>query len=210
MTRIRVALAIGLALIALAFALTLAHAPLSVARRGVAPEQTLVSAGKPASACQAGETLPRATTALRLSLTSALGSRVTVKVLSGPRAVTHGTTPPGWSDASVTVPVQPLSHTVGPVTVCLALAQMNGKVAMRGSHTSRAQAATSGGERLPGRMNIEYLRPGADTWWSQATAVARRLGLGRTASGTWNAVLVMVLAASFITLSSWLVVKELQ
>jgi hypothetical protein len=208
--RIRVALAIGLALIALAVVLTLAHAPLSVARRGVATEHTLVSTARPASACQGGETLPRGTTALRLSLTAALGPRVTVKVLSGLLAVTHGTTQPGWSDASVTVSVQPLSHTVAPVTVCLALTQMNGKLSMRGSHTSRAQAATSGGERLPGRMNIEYLRPGARTWWSQATAVARRLGLGRTASGAWNAVLVMVLAASFITLSSWLVVKELQ
>jgi hypothetical protein len=208
--RIRVALAVALALIALAFVLTLAHAPLSVARRGVATEHTLVSTTKPAAACQAGEMLPRGTTALRLSLTAALGPQVTVKVLSGQRAVTHGTTQPGWSDASVTVPVQPLSHTVSPVTVCLALAQMNGKVSMRGSLTSRAQAATSGGERLPGRMNIEYLRPGGSSWWAQATSVAHRLGLGRTASGTWNAVLVIVLAASFITLSSWLVVKELQ
>jgi hypothetical protein len=208
--RIKVALTIGLALIALAFVLTLAHAPLSVARRGAAPEQTLVSTGRPASACQAGETLPGGTTALRLSLAAALGSRVTVKVLSGRRAVTHGTTQPGWSNASVTVPVQPLAHTVAPVTVCFALAQMNGKIAMRGSRTSRAQAATSRRQHLPGRMDIEYLRPGASTWWAQATAVARRLGLGRTASGTWNAVLVMVLAASFITLSSWLVVKELR
>ncbi len=208
--RVRVALAVGLVLIALAFVLTLAHAPLSVARRGVAPERTLVGTTKPAAACQGNETLPRGTTALRLSLTAALGPRVTVKVLSGSHAITHGTTQPGWSDASVTVPVRALSHTVAPVTVCLAMSQMNGKVAMRGSGTGPAQAATSGGERLPGRMNIEYLHPGASSWWSQATAVAHRLGLGRTASGTWNAVLVMVLAASFITLSSWLVVKELQ
>ncbi len=210
MTRIRVALAIGLALIALAFALTLAHAPLSVARRGVAPEQTLVSAGKPASACQAGETLPRATTALRLSLTAALGSRVTVKVLSGPRAVTHGTTPPGWSDASVTVPVQPLSRTVAPVTVCFALAQMNGNVAMRGSHDKpcaggdlgRRTPAGSDGHRIPAAGR--GLRGGRRRPRSRGASVsaARRAARGTPARDGAGGV--------FITLSSWLVVKELQ
>ncbi|HEV3320972.1 MAG TPA: hypothetical protein VG147_02135 [Solirubrobacteraceae bacterium] len=208
--RVKVALGVGLALIALAFLLTLAHTPLTVARGGVVPERTVVSTARPASACQGGETLPRGTTALRLSLTAALGPRVSARVLSGSRMVAHGTTGAGWSDASVTVAVQPLSHTVAPVTVCLAMTQMNGKVAMRGSPTSPAQGATSGGERLPGRMDIEYLRPGGSSWWSQATAVARRLGLGHAASGAWNALLVMALAASCIALSSWLVVKELR
>lgn len=208
--RIRVALGVGLALIALAFVVALAHTPLTVAQKGVATESTLVSTTKPAAACQARETLPRDTAALRLSLTSALGPRVTMKVLSGSRVIAHGTTPPGWSDASVTVPVQPLSHTVVPVKVCFAMTQMNGKIAMRGTRTSPAVAIRSPEGPLAGRMGIEYLRPGSDSWWSQVGAIARRLGLGRAASGTWNALLVLVLVASVITLSSWLVVKELR
>ncbi len=208
--RIKVALGVGLALIALAFVVTLAHAPLTVAQRGVATEHTVVSTTKPAAACQGRETLPRDTTALRLALTAALGPRVTVKVLSGSRVIAHGATAPGWSDASVTVPVQPLSHTVAPVKVCFAMTQMNGKIAMRGTPTGPALAAQSPEGPLEGRMGIEYMRPGSDSWWSQATAVARRLGLGRAGSGTWNALLVMVLAASVVTLSSWLVVKELR
>jgi hypothetical protein len=208
--RIKVALAIGLALIALAFVVTLAHAPLTVAGRGVATEHTLVSTTKPAAACQGRETLPRGTTALRLSLTSALGPRVTVKVLSGSRMIARGATPPGWSDASVTVPVQPLSHTVAPVKVCFAMTQMNGKVAMRGTRTSPALAIQTPEGPLAGRMGIEYLRPGNNSWWSQATAVAQRLGLGHAAGGAWNALLVMALVASVVTLSSWLVVKELR
>ncbi len=208
--RIRVALAVGLALIAFTLAIVLAHAPLTVARKGVAAEHTVVSTSKPASACQEGETLPRGTTALRLSLTAALGPRVAVRVLSGARVVARGVAQPGWSDASVTIPVQPLPHTVAPVKVCFAMSQMNGKVVMRGSPTSHTRAAVSGKETLPGRMNIEYLRPGPSSWWSRASAVAHRLGLGRTASGTWNALLVMALVASFVTLTSWLVVKELR
>ncbi len=133
-----------------------------------------------------------------------------MKVLAGSRVIARGTTPPGWSDASVTVAVQPLSRTVAPVRVCFAMTQMNGKVAMRGTPAGGARAARSTEGPLPGRMGIEYLRPGASSWWSQATAVAHRLGLGRAASGTWNALLVIALAASFITLSSWLVVKELR
>lgn len=208
--RIKVALAVGLALIALAFVLTLAHAPLTVTRGGVATEHTLVNTTRPATACQGSETLPRGTTALRLSLTAALGPQVTVKVLSGSRVVTRGTAPPGWSNASVTVPVQPLSHTLAPVKVCFAMALMNGNVVMRGSPTTHALAATSRKETLPGRMGIEYLHPGGSSWWSQATAVARRLGLGHAASGAWNALLVIALVATCIALSSWLVVKELR
>lgn len=208
--RIGVALAAGLALIALAFVLTLAHAPLTVARSGVATEHTVVSTAKPASACQGGETLPRDTTALRLSLTSALGPRVAVTVLSSSGVVARGTAQPGWSDASVTIPVRPLPRTVAPAKVCFAMTLMNGKIAMRGTRTSPAVAARSSEGPLPGRMGIEYLRPSDSSWWSRATAVARRLGLGHAASGTWNALLVIALAASFITLSSWLVVKELR
>jgi hypothetical protein len=208
--RIKVALAVGLALIALAFVVTLAHAPLTVARKGVAAEHTVVSTSKPAAACQGRETLPRGTTALRLSLTAALGPRVAVRVLSGSRVIARGVAQPGWSDASVTVPVQPLPRTVAPVKVCFAMTLMNGKVVMRGSPSSRKLGATSGKESLPGRMSIEYLHPGGSSWWSRATAVAHRLGLGRAASGTWNALLVTALIASFIALSSWLVVKELR
>jgi hypothetical protein len=208
--RIKVALVVGLVLIAVAFVVTLAHAPLTVARSGVATEHTVVITTKSAAACQARETLPRGTTALRVSLTAALGPRVTVKVLSGSRVITHGATPPGWSDASVTVPVRPLPRTVAPVKVCFAMTQMNGKVAMRGTPTDGALAARSTQGPLPGRMGIEYLRPGDSSWWSQAAAVVRRLGLGRAASGTWNALLVMALVASVIALSSWLVVKELR
>ncbi len=208
--RIKVALGVGLALIALVFVVTLAHAPLTVARRGVATEHTLVSTAKPAAACQERETLPRGTAALRLSLTAALGPRVTVKVLSGSRVIAHGATPPGWSDASVTVPVQPLSRTVAPVKVCFAMTQMNGKIAMRGTRTIPAVAVQTSEGPLAGRMGIEYLRPGDDSWWSQVTAVAGRLGLGHAANGAWNALLVIALVASFVTLSSWLVVKELR
>jgi hypothetical protein len=208
--RVKGVLAGCLALIAIAIVVALAHAPLSVARRGVATEHTLVNTLEPASGCQGGETLPRQTTAIRISLTAALGPRVVVTVLSGSRTVARGTAAPGWSDASVTVPVRPLARALFPVRVCFALSQMNGKVAMRGTPSGASVAVQAKEGPLPGRMGIEYLRPGRSSWWSQVVAIARRLGLGRAASGTWNALLVLALAAAVCTLSSWLVVRELR
>ncbi|HXA53341.1 MAG TPA: hypothetical protein VNV37_00555 [Solirubrobacteraceae bacterium] len=209
--RIERVLAGGLALIAIAVVVTLAHSPLVVVRRGPPPELPLVSTTQAAAACQSGEALPHGTTAIRLSLTAALGPRVAVRVLSGARVVTRGTAPAGWSDASVTVPVQPLPRTLAPVKVCFATSYMNGKISMRGVHTAPAEAVRSHeGPPLPGRMDIEYLRPGGSSWWSQVGAIARRLGLGRAASGTGNALLVLALLAALVSLSSWLVVRELR
>lgn len=208
--RVKVALAAGLALIAIALAVTLVHSPLTIAREGSPASQTLVSTSQAARGCQAQETLPRGTSAIRLSLTSSLGPKVTVKVLSGKRVLTHGSYPPGWAGASVTVPVTPVSRTVAPVKVCFGLSSVNGKVLMRGEPTAPAVAAKSEEGALPGRMSVAYLQPGHSSWWSQATSVARRLGLGRSAAGTGNALLVLLLAATFVTLSSWLVLKELR
>jgi hypothetical protein len=208
---VKLALAAGLLLIALAAGATLAHAPLVVARdnSGVTHEE-LVSTTGPAEACQSREALPRETSAIRLGLTAVLGPRVAVRVLSGSRLLTRGTQAPGWEGASATVPVRPLARAFAPVTVCIRMTLLNGPVAMLGWLTHRATSAVGEGKHLPGRMHMEYLRAGGESWWSMATSTARRLGLGRTAAGTWNALLVMVLAAALIVLSSWLIARELR
>ncbi|HEY3827722.1 MAG TPA: hypothetical protein VGL57_00870 [Solirubrobacteraceae bacterium] len=210
--RIRLALAAGLLLIALAAARTLAHAPLVVTLdNSLVTHETLVSTTAPATACQAGEILPAGTSAIRLGLTTALGPRVRVTVWSGSRLLTEGVHGPGWEGASVTVPVRPVaSRTLAPVRVCLRLDLLNGPVSMLGWDTRHAIAATGGGKRLPGRMHIEYLRPAQASWLSMASATARRLGFGRAASGIWNAVLVGALAALLVAISCWLVTRELQ
>ncbi|HEY3758931.1 MAG TPA: hypothetical protein VGL37_04170 [Solirubrobacteraceae bacterium] len=210
--RIGLALAVGLLLIALAMAITLLHAPLVVARDNSAVTHTpLVTTTGPAETCQAAETLPSGTTALRFGLTTALGPQVKVLAFSDSHLITQGLRPPGWEGASVTVPVRAVpSRTSIPVKICLRMSMLNGAVTMLGWHTHRAPATGGSGKPLPGRMHIEYLRPARGSWWSMAGATARRLGLGRPASGTWNAFLVMGLAVTLIALSSWLVVRELR
>jgi hypothetical protein len=205
---VRITLAVGLALIAAAFVVTLSHSPLTVARGNVSTAGGLVTTRLPARACQSEEALPRGTSAIRLALLTVLGPQVAVRVLSGSRVVTQGSYPPGWSNSVVTIPVTPVAHAVAPVKVCFTLSSMNAPVTLRGWTTRRSVAALSREGPLPGRTGVEYLRP-SRPWWSSAASVIRRLGYGHAASGLWDALLVVVLALGFIALTSWLVLKEL-
>jgi hypothetical protein len=148
---------------------------------------------------------------VRFGLTTVLGPEVTVSLLSGGRLVARGTHAPGWEGASVTVPILPIpARTWTAARICVRMRSLNGPVAMLGWRTHRDRAIGGEGKPLPGRMHVEYLRPAEGSWWSMASATARRLGLGRAASGTWNALLVIALAALLIVLPSWLLTRELR
>jgi len=56
---------------------------------------------------------------------------------------------------------------------------------------------------------IEYLRPGESSWWSLATSVARRMGLGRAETGTWVALLAILLMVAVGGAMSRVILKEL-
>jgi hypothetical protein len=209
--RVKLVLAAGLLAIAAAIALTLSRAPSTVARANLPLTHTrLIETTQPAAACQAGEVLPAQTTAIRLGLSTNIGSRVTVQVFSGSHVVTTGERGPGWRGASVAVPLRALSQAVPEAKVCFQLSDLNAMIKMLGVPTGHATAAVAEGKALPGRMHIEYLRAGRASWWSMVTAVARRLGLGRATSGTWNALLVLGLATLLVALSTWLVNRELR
>ncbi len=210
--RIKAALAGGLALIAVALVVTLAHAPATVTETTVPPAtQFTATTLNGSGGCQRGELLPPDTTAIRLGLFAVTTPAVAVKVFAGPRVVTEGTLAPGWSGEGATVPVdRVLARAVSPVTVCFTVTSVTGAVQMVGKTTPPAEATVAEAKPLPGRISIEYMRPGRRSWWSLAVSVARRLGLGRAYGGTGNALLVMALAITVLTLSSWLVVRDLR
>lgn len=211
--RVGTALVAGVALIVVACAWTLSRTPQVIARSNYAFTHTTIAATKTAAgACQGKETLPRGTSAIRLALTAVVGPEVEIKVRSGSRLLATGKRGAGWEGGSVTVPVHSASaaRSWAPVSVCFSLTQLNGFVEMLGVRTHRNSAIGQEGKPLPGRLRIEYLRPGGESWWSMALATARRLGLGRAASGTWNALLVGTLASALIALSCWLVMRELR
>jgi hypothetical protein len=213
MRRVKVALTAGLTLLATAIGVTLLRSPMSVAgtnRPGGAPEQPIASFDQSASVCQAHEVLPRETSAIRVWLYAAAGPRVSVVVSSGGRPIASGVRGSNWVGGSVTVPVQPLPRSVSGVTVCVSFRIHDETVIVQGNTAPAGIAARSGGQALGGQMWIEYLRGASRSWVSLAPQVARRMGFGRAAAGTWIVFAALALGATVAVLASGLVVKELR
>jgi len=223
----RVALAAGLTSTAIALGIVLSHSPPAVTRSKI-PMTIIVGFGKSdlgARLCQANEVLPRRTTAIRVSLIAVLGPPVSVEASLDGHVLTRGRRGAGWTASSVTIPVTPLSRTMSSVTVCVNVSSPDEPVGIRGARTTPALAAFdrqgplprsshSSALRyregpLPGRIMIEYLRPGESSWWSLATSVARRMGLGRAETGTWVALLAILLMVAVGGAMSRVILKEL-
>ncbi len=215
---VRVALALGLAFVAIAVVLVMSGSPIRVAGENsvaaqagsVAAQAPIASAHGRARACQSGELLPAGTTALRPSFEASVGPSVTVTVLSGAHVLTRGTRASGWTGGQVTVPIEPLSRATPDVTVCFSLGESREVVNIFGRRTIASVAASSGGEPLDGRMGIEYLAAGTHSWWSIAASVARRIGLGRAPSGTWVVLVPASLMAAAALLAAGLCLRELE
>jgi hypothetical protein len=211
MRSVKVALAAGLALLALAVGLTLLQSPLSVAASNKVPgnETAIWQTHQGATYCQAHESLPSGVSAIRIWLVAAAGPRVSVVVSSHGHVLTSGSRPSIWVGGSVTVPVKPLPRAVSDVTVCTSFRLGDETIDVQGSVTSAAVAAYDGRTRLYGRMGIEFLRPDKRSWASQALEVARRMGLGRAAAGTWIVLLALALLASIVALVSRMILREI-
>ncbi len=208
--RTAVALVTGLLVLALALVVALSGSPLVLARtNGVLEKEKLAETYSAARACQSGEILPAGISAIRLALESGVGPRLSVKVLSGTHTLTAGAVGSGWISSTVTVPVRPVSRAAANVRVCFVLGRTGERVALMGSPTSPTVAARDNeGRPLPGRITIEYLRPGNDSWWSLVHAVARRMGLGRAPSGGWIVLPLLAFMGTVVAISSWLVLRE--
>ncbi|HSZ13737.1 MAG TPA: hypothetical protein VK790_06855 [Solirubrobacteraceae bacterium] len=214
MGTVRVALAAGLTLLALAIGLTLLRAPMVVARKNGIPlkEERIGEIGKGGaySYCQAGELLPKGTSAIRLALGANTGPSVTVRVDAAGRALTSGTGSSGWTGRVVTVPLKPLPRAVPGTTICASFRLKYERMIVFGAATRPAIAAHDGADALSGRIWIEYLRPGSSSWASLVPSVARRMGLGRSPAGTWNALVALELLAAVVIAASALLLVELR
>jgi len=215
MTGVRVALAAGLAITLAAIGLVLARPPVAVLASNAVPPGlplTYASTGD----CQTGEHVPAGTRAIRLSLYAFTGPRVKVVTIAGGRVLTSGELRPGWSGASITVPVRPVSRAASDVTICIGLSTIGERAVAYGSRTgeveaasTRAQAAhTSEGEALPGRISVQYMGNGHLSWLSMVSSVADHMALGRAWSGTWVVFLVAALMLAVAALASRLILAE--
>jgi hypothetical protein len=206
------ALAAGLALTVVAGAVVLSRSPPAVLATNAitAGTEVAITEGN-AKACQADESMPAGTKAIRLSLGAFTGPAVTVKAVSGTRVVTSGKHRSGWDGKTVTIPVRAVPAAVSPVTICFSTPTAKAEeVKLLGSSTKPALAARTGrGEVLGGRIRVEYLGDGHSSWLALLPSVARYMGRGRAWNGIWITVLVAALMLAVTTLASRLIVREL-
>jgi hypothetical protein len=227
MLKARTALGAGLAVVAIALALVLSSSPPAVTRSGapVISSYNLGRSKEPSRICQAGEVLPRDTSAIRVWLEAVIGPRVEVQAISHGRVIARGTRGPGWTSGSVTVPISPRPRQASPVTVCTSFAKPSEPVGPVGVSTGAKVAATdrqgplghAGKDRaasyregpMSGRVVIEYLQPGKRSWWSLARTVARHMGLGHAGSGPLIPLLALALMLALAGVTTGLVLREL-
>ena len=146
---------------------------------------------------------------MRLSLETVIGPRVSVRVSERGRLLASGRQIAGWAAGSVTVPVKPLARAAPDATVCFTVGRSYKPISLLGDQTPPARAAVAYGKPLAGRVRIEYLRPGARSWWSLASSVATHMGLGHAGSGATIPVLAGALALAVVALAVWLALRDL-
>jgi hypothetical protein len=208
--RIRLTIAIGLALTALAVGISLARSPLVRAGTDGTPLPTEIGATSvPATICQGEETVPAGTTAIRVSLLSLLGPRIKLVARSGGQAVTTGEIGYGWTGAVVAIPVTRVVGIHAHTKICVTLAKRQQLVNLRGVNTKFSPAVTEGKQVLPGRMRFDYLRPDSSSWLSLALPTARRIGLN-IGGGAGIVLIPLMLLLSAVALTSWLLARDLR
>lgn len=208
MRSVKIALAMGLALTVAALGAVLSHPPLTVAGTNSIPVEPDVAELRGGSrGCQTSGTLPRGTSAIRISASANIGPSVTLKVVSGPLVIAHGERDAGWGiDETVTVPVKRVPRTIPDARICIAFGPAIEPIEINGV---LVQTTTAGGRtRRVVRLRVEYLRPGHASWWSLAFSVARRMGLGHAPSGAWIVFLLIALMITVATLASRLILRE--
>jgi hypothetical protein len=227
MREVRIALLSGLTLTVIAIGLVLSQSPPAVTgpKRPLNDNVNFGESELGARICQANEVLPGGTTSIRVWLEAVVGPAVSIEVLSGRHVLTRGARGTGWTAGSVTIPVTNVGQTALHATVCVKVQPSREPIGLFGTLTRPAVAAIDrqGPLRLtahahapmyrqgplPGRIAIEYLRAGSNSWWSLGVSVARRMGLGHAGSGSWLAVLALLLMTVLAATVSWLILTEL-
>jgi hypothetical protein len=208
--RRRVVLAICFPLLAAGLVATLSHAAARRTGTNGMPANGVVAVAAPGSGtiCQQDEWIPSGTAAVRLSLIArshALPPRLAVVLSDGDVAHRSSAAGARWDgDTSMVVPLaRTLRAEIAGGSICVsAPAGGSEQYGLLGVATA-GEAATATGRALPGRLHVEYLAAGEQSWWSFAPTLARRVGRGHAWSGPSVALLVALLMLAPIVLGAW-------
>jgi Predicted membrane protein (DUF2142) len=206
--RAKLALAAGLALVAIAIGAVLSRSPLVVAGTNSVPTPNttgFIRAGK--RLCVNGGTVPRNTVAIRVPLEANVGPEVSVSVSAGSRVLTTGTRAAGWGDATaVAVPVKRTAHPIGDASVCISVGPVSPFLLV--AATVVTSTSPTGQEVSAESLHLEYLRSSQTSWWSLVPSIVRHMSFGHAAPGTWVVFFVLALMLAVAFLASWLAVGK--
>jgi len=202
-------LVLGLLMLAVGFALALSHSSQARAgTNGVWPQFPLGGLGPGQRICQDAELLPAHTAGLRFAFQSAqaVGPRIAVTLSRGGQTVARTSMlVVARNGGTATAPVQAGAQDLDGVRICLAVAG-RGQVGLIGGPTPPgAGELTANGRPTGSSLPITYVESGTASWWSRASAVFDRMGLGRGSWGgswvPWAAALLLLGALALVVLA---------
>jgi hypothetical protein len=161
--------------------------------------------------CEGGELLPGDTGALKLDAdTKGLpGPGLAVSILR-PNGVpvSTGMLKPGWRAGAVRIPVSRVADTLSGAIVCLRNFGA-GQVTFGGSVPDSGFLIELAGKPLSGRLRIEYLRPGRESWLQVLPAIGHRFSLAKSdLVRHWAAGAALVLVLLAVALAARTIVRE--
>ncbi|HEY2718305.1 MAG TPA: hypothetical protein VGI52_01645 [Solirubrobacteraceae bacterium] len=203
-TPARLVLALGLlALIGAALAILLQSAPRRAGTNLTADAGYVVPLQAGGQLCEPGELVPGDTGALRLSVSSgaALGPPLDVTVGVGMHPIAVGHLAAGWHSGAVSIPVSRVRETQQGATICL-VNRGSHSVSFGGSVPDADFYVVLDGKPLSGRMRVEYMRPGSESWLTLLGTLTHRFSLAKAdVVRHWAAPAVLVLMLLAVVLA---------
>jgi hypothetical protein len=208
---VQVVLGVGLLAIAIvALAILLQRAPRRAGTNLTQDVGFVIPLAAGQELCEPAELLPGDTGALGLDASAGArpGPALAV-VISGPRGtVSSGRLAAGWRSGAIRIPVRRVRDTVPGATVCVHNLGAS-QVAFGGAAPDASFYIDLAGKPLLGRMRIEYMRPGSETWLQFTPALAQRFALGKSdALRHWELAAILILMAMALGLAARAIVKE--
>jgi hypothetical protein len=205
-------LAAGLLALALtAAAVLMQRAPRRAGTNMVPDIGLTVTVGPSQKLCQAGETLPPDTASLAIrAVASSERALPALRVLvsAGNRTAVAGALGAGRRSGTVWLALARVAGELDDATVCVS-DRGSEPVSIGGAEVASADGATLDGTRLSGRMRIEYMRPGRESWLQLLPTLIHRLSLGKSnVVRTWAACAVLALVIVAIALGAVAVLGE--
>jgi hypothetical protein len=163
-----------------------------------------------AQLCEPGELLPGDTGALRLRASAGglPGPPVAVTISDGAGTLSSGTLKAGWRAGTVTIALTTVRHSVAGAIVCL-VNRGSRAIALAGSVPDGDFYVVLDGKPVNGRMRLEYMRPGRESWLSLLPTLAHRFSLAKgDVVRHWAAGAAIVLMLLAIVLAVRTVLRE--